>query len=274
MNRLRPHFRGGEATWLTRMIFEHLLGYSPVDMAIKADNPVSDYMHQKISGIVDRLLKGQPIQYIFGEASFYGLKMKVTPATLIPRPETEELVDMIVRDADKKPDLKVFDICTGSGCIAIALARNLNFPIVDATDISTDALRIATENIRTLRVKVNAFQSNALDLDEAVDKYDIIVSNPPYIAESERATMERNVLDHEPSLALFVPDTDPLMFYTAICRYASKALSSQGRLYFELNPLFAEQLASQMKAEGWQEVQLHRDMQGSLRFLSATRRES
>lgn len=269
IGRLRSEFPDAEASWMVRMIFEHLLGYSQVDMAIKSDEPVSDFISSKISSIIDRLLTHEPIQYIFGETTFYGLRLKVTPDVLIPRPETEELVDMIVKDAADRPDLRVLDVCTGSGCIAIALARNLRFPIVEAIDLSPEALEIANDNIAATRTNVKTIQADALHLKPSPDSFDVIVSNPPYIADSERSTMDSNVIDHEPSMALFVPDSDPLIFYTAICSYAKTALSSGGRIYFELNPLYADRLASQMSADGWQEVSLYRDMQSSVRFLSA-----
>lgn len=271
--RLRSEYPDAEASWMVRMIFEKLMNYSQVDMAIKAKEPVSTFMAQKIRDVIVRVLNHEPIQYVFGEASFFGLTLKVAPGVLIPRPETEELVEMIVRDADQRADLRVLDICTGSGCIAIALARNLRFPIIDAIDISREALAIAADNVSSCRVKVTLHEADALRLQPQRAIYDIIVSNPPYIAESERATMDRNVTDHEPAIALFVPDNDPLRFYTAICRFASTALRAGGRIYFELNPMFADRLKSWMEAEGWQDISLHRDMQANIRFLSATRHQ-
>jgi len=271
-HKLQTIYPQGESQWMTRIIFEKIKGYSLVDLAIKADEPVSDFIKQKIGCVVDRLLKYEPIQYIFEEAQFYGLTLKVTPATLIPRPETEELVSMIIKDAEGRSDLRVLDICTGSGCIAIALARNLRFPSVEATDISKDALAIAQENISNTRTSVMLRCEDALSMSaSAVSSYDIIVSNPPYIAAKERALMSPNVINHEPSIALFVPDEDPLRFYHAICRFAEKSLLANGRLYFEINPIYAQPLANEMTEYGWTEVELHRDMQKQIRFLSATR---
>lgn len=271
-HRLQTIYPQGESRWMTRIIFEKIKGYSLVDLVIKADEPVSDFIRQKIGSIVDRLLKYEPIQYIFEEAQFYGLRLKVTPATLIPRPETEELVSLIIKDAEGRSDLRVLDICTGSGCIAIALARNLRFPSVEATDISKDAIAIAQENISDTRTPVVLRCEDALSMPAtAVSSYDIIVSNPPYIAAKEQALMSPNVIDHEPLIALFVPDEDPLRFYHAICRFAEKSLSTDGRLYFELNPIYARSLAKEMIDYGWTEVELHRDMQKQIRFLSATR---
>ncbi len=272
-HRLQTIYPQGESRWMTRIIFEKIKGYSLVDLAIKADEPVSDFIRQKIDSVVDRLLRYEPIQYIFEEAHFYGLTLRVTPATLIPRPETEELVAMIIKDAEGRSDLRVLDICTGSGCIAIALARNLRFPSVEATDISKDALAIAQENVSRTRTSVMLRCEDALSMPAAAESslYDIIVSNPPYIADKERALMSPNVIDHEPSIALFVPDDDPLRFYHAICRFAEKSLSDDGRLYFELNPIYARSLESEIRKNGWRDVESHRDMQKQVRFLSATR---
>lgn len=268
-SKLRNIYPDGEARWMTRIIFEQLKGYSQVDMIIKANEPVSDFIAAKVDGIVERLLHHEPIQYIFGETQFYGLTLKVSRATLIPRPETEELVDRIVSDADNRSDLRVIDVCTGSGCIAIALARNLRFPEITAVDISEDAIKIARENAATTRTDIRFIVADALKLAPEADSLDIVVSNPPYIAESEKSQMEPNVLDFEPHLALFVPDDDPLKFYKAIARFAHIALRDGGRMYFEINPLFANSLSDFLEGQGWDNLQLLRDMHGKQRFLYA-----
>lgn len=273
LRRLATRHDAGESRWMARIIFEKIMGYSQVDMAIKSDQPISDFTQHKIDEVVTRVLSNEPIQYIFGETSFYGLTLNVRPGVLIPRPETAELVEMIVKEADFRSDLRVLDICTGSGCIAIALARNLRFPTIEAIDVSDQALAIASENIERTHTTVTLRNADALSLKPTNEQFDIIVSNPPYIAESERGSMDSNVIDHEPALALFVPDNDPLKFYTAIARYAATALTDSGRLYFELNPRYAETLATEMSAYGWRDVRLHRDMQANIRFLSATRPE-
>lgn len=270
ISRLAEIYPRSEAEWMARIIFRQLKGYSQVDLIMKADIQVSDFIEKKIDAIVERLLRHEPIQYIFGETQFYGLNLKVSPATLIPRPETEELVEMIVCDADGRSDLRVLDLCTGSGCIAVALARNLRFPRVDAIDISQDAIEVAEENAALTKTHIGFRCADALNLSLSPDSYDIIVSNPPYITDRERTAMDANVLHYEPALALFVPDSDPLRFYRAIARSARSALRTGGRLYFELNPLYAEQLAAEMTTDGWTDVSLHRDMQGLYRFLSAT----
>lgn len=268
--KLQTIYPASESLWMVRIIFEHLKGYKPVDLVIKADDELSNFITGKVDSVVERLLRHEPIQYIFGETTFYGLRLEVTPDTLIPRPETEELVDMIVHNADNRTDLGVLDICTGSGCIAIALARNLRFPKVEAIDISSPALDVARRNASALKIDIDIKKADALHLPEnASPAYNIIVSNPPYIAISERATMDKNVLDYEPSIALFVPDNDPLLFYRNISRFAIKALHPQGRLYFEINPIYAEDLRDMLTVDGWDSVEIILDMQRNKRFTSA-----
>lgn len=269
--RLAPRYGAGEARWMVRLMMEEFKNYSPVDMAVRGDFEAGENVERRIDGTVGRLLDGEPIQYIFGRARFYGMNLKVTPEVLIPRPETEELVDLIVKDRGDRSDMRVLDVCTGSGCIAIALARNLPFSQVDAIDISPGALAVARNNAAELKAAVDFTEADALNMQAAeAGKYDIIVSNPPYIAESERAEMDPNVLEHEPALALFVPDSDPLRFYMAIARYAFKALREDGRLYFEINTLYASELKEEMKRMGWNDVDVLADMQKNLRFLIAS----
>lgn len=271
-DRLSATYADSEAAWLVRVIFEELKGYTKVDMVVKASDEVSDYLAAKVDGVVDRLLNHEPVQYIFGNARFYGLKFKVTRDTLIPRPETEELVDMIVRDADGRSDMRVLDVCTGSGCIAVALGRNLVFPQISATDISDSALCVARENAAALKVKVEFSHVDALHMSGPSEPiYDVVVSNPPYIMPDERAAMSANVLDYEPHTALFVPENDPLVFYKAIGAFAFDALSDGGRLYFEINPRLASQLSGYLSSHGWVDVDVVRDMQKLNRFITATR---
>lgn len=261
-----------EAQWLWREMMLRIKGWDRVQLAIRANDPVSDFVRRKVSETTSRLLAHEPIQYIFGMAEFYGLQLHVSPAVLIPRPETAELVDLIVRQTDDRPDIRVLDICTGSGCIAVALARNLRFPLIEAIDLSPEALDIAARNASDLKVRVNFSQRDALHLSpEPSPRFDIIVSNPPYIAEREKSSMDANVLDHEPAMALFVPDSNPLIFYHAIATYAMSALVPGGRLYFEINPLFASRLVNDLKAQGWDDVNVLPDMQRLNRFIHCSR---
>ncbi len=269
MSALVPKFGQREARWMMRIVIENVKGYTPVDVIMHHDDVLSGFVIGKIAEAVSRLLDDEPVQYIFGNARFFGNTLIVSPATLIPRPETEELVDFIVRE-NTGADLRVLDVCTGSGCIAVSLARALKFPVVDAVDISGEALDVAKENAARLKVAVNFSKKDALKMvAPSRPVYDIIVSNPPYIAEHERACMSRNVLEHEPWLALFVPDDDPLRFYRAITDYASHALKVGGRLYFEINPLFAVRTKELLSGYGFDDIRLMADMQGRQRFIIA-----
>ena len=266
--RLTPIYGAGETEWLLRTVMEHVKGWDRVELVLRADKEVSDFTIGRVNEAVDRLVAGEPVQYIYGDTYWYGMQLKVTPDVLIPRPETEELVDLIVKD-NPQSDLHVLDVCTGSGCIAVALAKTLKFPEVSAIDISDAALKIASENASIQKVKIDLRKADALALPDLKDEYDIIVSNPPYVMESEKKGMDKNVLDHEPHIALFVPDSDPLKFYTAIADFAMNALKDNGRLYFELNPLTADTLADNMRKQGWNDVQLLPDMHSRIRFLTA-----
>lgn len=264
-----------EATAMVRLIWDALKGWDATRLLLNADKPVSDFTADSFRRIADRVIAGEPLQYVLGWADFYGMRLKVTPATLIPRPETAEMVDMIVDGAADRRDLDVLDIATGSGCIAIALARNLPFARVTATDISQPALDVADENARTLKARVSFVRDDILTAAvPAAPLYDIIVSNPPYIAESERESMEQRVVAHEPASALFVPDTDPLRFYDAISRYALGALRSGGSLWLEINPLFADRLSRSLRNQGWAEVTTVNDIHGRKRFIHAKQTES
>lgn len=266
--KLAPIYGDGETTWLLRTIMEHVKGWNQVELLLRADKEVSDFTIGRVNEAVDKLLAGEPVQYIYGDTYWYGMTLKVTPDVLIPRPETEELVDMIVKE-NSGNDLRVLDVCTGSGCIAVALAKSLNFPSVTGIDISDAALAVARENASDQKVKVDFRKADALNLTPADGQYDIIVSNPPYVMESEKQEMDKNVLDHEPHLALFVPDNDALKFYKAIATYSHEALADNGTLYFELNPLTADELADWMRKEGWSDVQLLPDMHSKIRFMIA-----
>ncbi|MBD5365480.1 MAG: peptide chain release factor N(5)-glutamine methyltransferase [Bacteroides sp.] len=268
---LETRYGTREATWIVRAIFEDVMGWSVTDLVTRGDYELNDYTATKIMNMVARVNAGEPVQYVTGVAQFYGMTFKVSPAVLIPRPETAELVDLIVKASGNRSDLRVLDCGTGSGGIAIALARNLPFSHVDAIDIDEDALKVARDNATHLKAAVNFREADMLSLSSAdAGLYDIIVSNPPYIADSERKEMEVNVLDHEPHKALFVPDSDPLKFYSAVAEYARHALVPGGMLYFEINPLFVEQM-KQLLAD-FDDVDIIRDSQGALRFATARKR--
>lgn len=270
---LRPLYPAGEVEGFIRIIFRHLLHYEPVDILLRKDTVLPGFIPDKIDKVVEELKKSRPVQYIFNEARFHGHDFYVDGSVLIPRPETEELVDIIV-DENGLSDLSVLDAGTGSGCIAISLALALKFPEVTAVDISEKALEVARRNAAALNARnIDFVCCDMLDMPVEVGKYDIIVSNPPYIAESEKAEMDRNVLDYEPSGALFVPDDDPLRFYKALSRFGADALKPGGRLYFEINSRFPAEIKKMLDADGYVDVELLRDMQGLWRFARAHKRK-
>lgn len=272
---LTPHYGADEADAMARVIFEEMLHRSVVDIVLRKDTIISGFMHDKIMKVVSRLLDDEPLQYILGKTRFYGNELVVTPAVLIPRPETEELVDIVVKDWGDRSDLAVLDICTGSGCIAVSLARTLKFADVSAVDLSPEAIAVAKENAARLKVSVDFRRADALALtSNGDDRYDIIVSNPPYVTEREKSAMAPNVLEYEPHMALFVHDDDPLRFYRAIGHYACYALKPDGMLYFEINPLFVDDLKKMLADMGLRDVISLADMTGRQRFITAKSPES
>ena len=256
-----------EVQAMIRVICEDVFNFDPVDVALRQDSELPDFAQQRVSELIARIQRHEPLQYIVGHARFHGHRFKVTPAVLIPRPETEQLVDLIVGE-NPGSDLRVLDMGTGSGCIAISLARALKFARVDALDVSRDALAVARENAVALKVKVRFFESDMLS-PQPPATYDIIVSNPPYITWSERESMERNVKDYEPGQALFVPDHDPLLFYKAIAPYARQSLEKGGRLYLEINQRFGAEVKKLLDDNGFDEVRVIKDSYGNQRFVAA-----
>lgn len=268
-SRLTPKYGEREASAMARIIIQNLKGWSMEQLLASEDTfTASDYLLNRSNEIITALLDDVPLQYALGETQFYGLTLRVGPGVLIPRPETEELVDLIVKD-NGDPDLEVLDLCTGSGAIALALARNLSFPSVAGIDVSQEALKYARENAESLKAKVRFDQKDIFTLSLPDESLDIMVSNPPYVDESEKTDMEPNVLRHEPEEALFVPDEDPLLFYRKISMLAAEALKPGGRLYFEINPRHARELQNLLVADGFTEINLIKDVHGKERFISA-----
>ncbi len=315
---LTPLYDAGEAQAIVRTVLDVKYGMTLTDIICGKVNELSADEERKLEEIIIRLQKGEPVQYVLGEADFAGRPFHVEPGVLIPRPETAELCQWIEKDMIEKSivssedspedssgnspqatdDAKlILDICTGSGCIAITLGLNIPNSEVTGWDISEDALRIAQGNVEMMKAgNVRIEHQDALALPKAAEtdnekmkgnddkevvkpkgeaktpstqKWDLIVSNPPYICEKEKADMEKNVLEHEPSLALFVPDEDPLKFYRAIAEYASSALKSGGALYFEINPIYEKETREMLLKLDFKDIETKEDAFGKKRMMRA-----
>ncbi len=241
-------------------------------------NPKVEVLEEDLERFKDailRLKKHEPVQYIIGETEFYGLDFKVNKYTLIPRPETEELVEWIISEFRFSTEvINILDIGTGSGCIAISLAKNLPNAEVNALDVSSEALKIALQNAEFNEVRVDFYETDILKaktlptgVGQTSRKYDVIVSNPPYVRELEKNQMQPNVLEYEPETALFVKDEDPLLFYKAISHLAKVSLKPNGQLFFEINEQFGEELKAFLKEEGFQQIEVKQDIYGKDRML-------
>ena len=267
-NTLSSFYDIREIESMTRIIFEEVLLWKPVDIVMRDNEELPAFFEGKLNEIMARLMRHEPLQYILGKARFHGHNFVVTPSTLIPRPETEQLVDMII-DQNPASDLTVLDIGTGTGCIAISLARALKFAQVTGTDISPQALAVAQQNAKALKTQVKFVAQDILHCPAPAEAWDIIVSNPPYITEREKAAMKPNVLDYEPHSALFVPDNNPMLFYRPIAAFAQRALKNGGRLYLEINRAMAQQVIATLHAHGLGNIQVHNDFNGNPRFVTA-----
>lgn len=318
---LRYQYPDNEIRNFSYLIFEHLMDFSRTDFLVNQDAPIQEAKYRLFKNIIDQLKDHKPIQYILGKTTFYGLKFYVDPNVLIPRPETEELVDRIIKQAGPGK-LKILDIGAGSGCIAVSLAKNLPGAEVDALDISENALILAAKNAAFNEVKVNFYKydilqwlpqqvgienanilaagtgqpipspensheqtqtpstgnSDAILTEPATPvhspefegkKYDVIVSNPPYVRESDKAFMMPNVLNYEPAQALFVQDENPLVFYEAIGRFALKHIEDGGKIFVEINENLATETVEKFKNTGFSSVALKKDLNGKNRIVIA-----
>lgn len=250
------------------LILDNLKQISKVDLALNPKLEFSVEELNKIDFYLNELQKQKPIQYLLGSAHFFGLKLRVNPSVLIPRPETEELVDWIINDNQNKADLKILDIGTGSGAIAIALAKNLKAEIT-AFDISETALETAQKNADLNQVFIHFTEFDILNDVWEGEKFDIIVSNPPYVRELEKSEINPNVLENEPHLALFVPDEDPLIFYKKIADFARNHLSQNGKLFFEINQYLGKETVSLLQEKGFKNIHLKQDIYGNDRMILA-----
>jgi len=254
------------------ILIELKLNLSRIEVALQPDLAISETTITFLQKAIAALKKNIPIQYITGETEFYGLKFNVNESVLIPRPETEELVDWILENSKPKTQnskLKILDIGTGSGCIAISLAKNLSNTDVFALDISSEALKIAKKNALSNKVDIYFSEIDILNTPDLPEKYNIIVSNPPYVRELEKELMQQNVLAYEPHLALFVKDNNPLLFYDRIADLANKHLSKKGSLYFEINQYLGNETVALLKQKGFQNIELKKDIFGVDRMIKA-----
>lgn len=289
--RLTAIYNEREAQAIVRTVLDALFGMSLTDICLGKVTQLSADDTTRLEKIMQRLEKSEPVQYVLGAEWFAGRLFDVAPGVLIPRPETEDLVKWACDEAKEKekednskeergkeekevskkgeeaPHPSILDIGTGSGCIAITVALALPQARVTAWDISTDALAIAAGNAHRLGASVRFEHQDALSAPDDEERWDVIVSNPPYICDRERADMSDNVLSYEPELALFVPDSDPLLFYRAIARYASKALKPDGRLLFETNTAYAHEVAQTMADEGFTAIEVRNDCFGKPRMV-------
>ena len=279
-HRLTPLYDDGEAQAIVRLVLEVQFGITLTDIYTGKVNELSREAEEELEKIILRLERSEPVQYVLGRETFCGRTFYVAPGVLIPRPETEVLCRWIEEDYNRpycalQPPmpLQVLDVGTGSGCIAVTLAADLRNSAVTAWDISGDALLIARENVHQWQVRVEQKMEDVLhpSVSAMQQKFDVIVSNPPYICDKERTEMEGNVLAYEPETALFVPDDDPLRFYRAIAEYGVQALSADGVLYFETNPLYINDVKEMLNTLGYKQIELREDQFGKLRFIKAIR---
>jgi release factor glutamine methyltransferase len=257
-----------EISVLNRLILGEVYGSSFAGITEDKFSNLSGLQARKLEDILSRLKMAEPHQYVFGKSEFYGIEFRVTPDVLIPRPETEELVEWILSEHSSADSL-ILDIGTGSGCIAVALAKKLPNAVIDAWDLSERAISVAAENAFRNGVEVHFTRRDILQPFRREASYDVIVSNPPYVMESEKGTMERNVLSYEPHEALFVPDDNPLLFYERIAGLALEMLNKRGRLYFEINRSKGEIICEMLQERGFAEVELRKDISGNERMIRA-----
>ena len=271
------------------ILIDELLGLQRVDTVLKPDFMIENEVLSNLKSITSRLKKEEPIQYILGKTEFYGLPFLVDNNTLIPRPETEELVEWILKEIQElrikiqKESLSILDIGTGTGCIPISLAKNLKNETISAIDVSSNALKIAKQNASLNNVTIDFFELDILQAENlnklsvlaqskthSNNKYDIIVSNPPYVRELEKVEIKNNVLNNEPHLALFVDNENPLIFYKKIADLAKKNLTKNGMLFFEINQYLSNETVSMLKDKGFTNIQLKKDLFGNDRMIKAS----
>lgn len=248
---------------------EYVTSISKIEYILQKEEEISEEKLIELKFILEELTKNKPIQYITKNAYFYGLNFYVNEKVLIPRQETNELVDWVLMSVTHSKPIKILDIGTGSGCIAITLKKNLPLSEVFAIDISNEAIQVAQKNANDNEVEINFSQKNILEINDLKSNFDIIISNPPYVRELEKLEMAPNVLDNEPHLALFVPDNNPLLFYEKITEIALKNLTEDGMLFFEINQYLSAETKKMIENKGFKNVTLRKDLQENYRMVLA-----
>ncbi len=275
---LKRIYKEGELTQIIYLVFEQVNSFSKIDLILKRSELITVEEEEKFKSILSELEKHKPVQYVLGYAWFYGMSIKVNENVLIPRQETEELIDWIIKETRDEGRgtgevLNILDVCTGSGCIAISLKKNLTKAKVTALDISEQALDVARENSQTHDTEIQFVETDILQQKTSPftlhHSFNIIVSNPPYVLESEKQQMKKKELDYEPHLAFFVKDQDPLLFYKSISEFAQFYLSAGGRLYFEINEMKGNEIVELLTRQGFSDVCLKKDLNGKDRMVRA-----
>jgi release factor glutamine methyltransferase len=278
LNQLKIHFKSELSTVFDQSeievffyrLIEYKLQLSKIDVLLQSNVEIDSANGSFFKSAIQELQQEKPIQYIIGFTEFYGLTFNVNETTLIPRPETEELVDWILKDAAKTAAISILDIGTGSGCIPISLAKHLQQARVTTLDVSEKAIEIARENAEKNKVDITFLHEDVLTYSNVSQKYDIIVSNPPYVRHLEKQEIKKNVLAYEPHLALFVEDNNPLIFYRKITEFAAQVLTKNGVLYFEINQYLGKETVDLVKSYGFSSVELRQDLSGNDRMLKAS----
>jgi release factor glutamine methyltransferase len=261
-----------ESSAIAFILLEYILQIAKSDILTNKEITVTHLKREELEEAIDRINQGEPVQYITGRTSFMDLVFKVNPSVLIPRPETEELVDFIVKENKNKKNLQIMDMGTGSGCIAVSLAHYLKDAEVIAVDISKSALYVAAENAAINHAKVKFINDDILNFSETnTYKLDVIVSNPPYVRYSEQKEMRKNVLEYEPKLALFVDDKEALIYYEKIATFSAKHLNNEGLLYLEINEMLSIETAKLVESFGFKNIEIKNDLFGKPRFIRCSK---
>ena len=273
MKKVANHYSFREQEQLFFLVLFHLTKYSKVDFSMHRNNLVKEHYVERCLSIIEQLNLGKPIQHILGFTSFYELDLKVNNYTLIPRPETEELVSYVLDDINPKDVFNVIDIGTGSGCISLALKQQREFINVIGLDVSDEALKVAKFNAEKLKLDVRYIMDDIIRPNKKYPQLDYVISNPPYIPQSELNSMSTIVKNHEPHLALFVHDNDPLFFYKSILEFCHLKLKNHGKIFFEIHEDFGDEMVNLISDNYYSNIELKKDLQGKNRFIKAVKFE-